>query len=349
MTNKGPKVTTDTRMYHEAQSASRVVARQLIENEGLVEEIGRLLRERQPQVVVTCARGSSDHAATYGKYLIETFAGIPTASFAPSVSSVYAAKQNMRGAVFLALSQSGKSPDLLTSARAAKEAGALVIALVNVVDSPLAELADEVVPLHAGPETSVAATKSYIATLAALAQLVAAWTQSDALKQALSVLPGQLEEAWSLDWQPAVNALEAATNFFVIARGVGLGIAQEAALKFKETAGLHAEAYSAAEVRHGPMAIVKRGFPVLLFTQDDGTRAGVDAVVGDFAARGAVVLVAGKSYDGAVNLPSLKGVAAATAPIVFIQSFYKMVNALAVVRGYDPDNPPHLRKVTETV
>jgi len=223
MTNKGPKVTTDTRMYHEAQSASRVVARQLIENEGLVEEIGRLLRERQPQVVVTCARGSSDHAATYGKYLIETFAGIPTASFAPSVSSVYAAKQNMRCAVFLALSQSGKSPDLLTSARAAKEAGALVIALVNVVDSQLAELADEVVPLHAGPETSVAATKSYIATLAALAQLVAAWTQSDALKQALSVLPAQLEEAWSLDWQPAVNALEAATNFFVIARGVGLG------------------------------------------------------------------------------------------------------------------------------
>jgi glucosamine--fructose-6-phosphate aminotransferase (isomerizing) len=97
------------------------------------------------------------------------------------------------------------------------------------------------------------------------------------------------------------------------------------------------------------MAIVKRGFPILLFTQDDGTRAGVDAVVEDFAARGAVVLVAGKSYDGAVNLPSLKGVAAATAPIVFIQSFYKMVNALAVVRGHDPDNPPHLRKVTETV
>jgi glucosamine--fructose-6-phosphate aminotransferase (isomerizing) len=336
-------------MYSEAQSAPAVVARQLTENEVLTEEIGNLLRERQPQVVVTCARGSSDHAATYGKYLIETFAGTPTASFAPSVSSVYAAKQNMRRAVFLALSQSGKSPDLLASAQAAKDAGALVIALVNVVDSPLAELADQVLPLHAGLETSVAATKSYIATLAALAQLVAAWTQSDALKQALSVLPSQLEEAWNLDWQPAVDALESANNFFVIGRGIGLGIAQEAALKFKETAGLHAEAYSAAEVRHGPMAIVKHGFPVLIFTQDDGTRAGVDTVVEDFAARGAVVLVAGKSYDGAVNLPSLEGVAAATAPIVFIQTFYKMVNALAVVRGYDPDSPPHLRKVTETM
>jgi glucosamine--fructose-6-phosphate aminotransferase (isomerizing) len=340
---------TETRMYAEARSASSVVGTQLQENEQLVAKIGSLLRDRNPQVVLTCARGSSDHAATYGKYLIETFAGIPTASFAPSISSIYAAKQNMQGAVFIALSQSGASPDLLASATAAKEAGALVIALVNVTDSPLADLADEVVPLHAGVETSVAATKSYIATLTALAHLVAAWSRSVELTDALSALPAQLAEARDLDWQPAVDALRSARNFFVIGRGLGLGIAQEAALKFKETAGLHAEAYSAAEVRHGPMAIVDRGFPVLLFTQDDASRPGVDAVVKDFTARGATVLVAGKSYDNAVNLPSLEGVAAATAPIVFIQSFYIMVNALAVARGYDPDNPPHLRKVTETL
>lgn len=342
-------MSAETRMYSEARSASKVVAKQICENEVLAEKIGTMLRERQPQVVVTCARGSSDHAATYGKYLIETFAGVPTASFAPSVSSVYAAKQNMHSALFLVLSQSGESPDLLASASAAKEAGAYVIALVNSVESPLAKLADEVIPLHAGPETSVAATKSYIATLVALVQFVAAWVQNEALSTALAALPSQLEEAWDLDWQAAIDALEAANSFFVIGRGVGLGIAQEAALKFKETAGLHAESYSAAEVRHGPMAIVDRGFPVLIFTQDDGTRAGVDAVVEDFAARGAVVLVVGKSYDKTVNLPTLEGVAAATAPIVFIQSFYKMVNALAVARGYDPDSPPHLRKVTETL
>jgi len=326
-------VDTDTSMCSEARSAPAVVAGQLANNEALAEKIGQLLRERQPQVVVTCARGSSDHAATYAKYLIETFAGTPTASFAPSVSSVYGAKQNMQGAVFLALSQSGKSPDLLKSATAAKKAGALVIALVNVVDSPLAKIADEIVPLHAGVEKSVAATKSYIATLSALVQLVAAWTRSKSLKQALTVLPEQLEAAWNLDWQAAIDALKDANNFFVIGRGVGLGIAQEAALKFKEAAGLHAEAYSAAEVRHGPMAIVKHGFPVLLFTQDDGTRAAVDLVVEDFSARGAIVLVAGKSYDNAVNLPSLEGVMAATMPIVFIQSFYRMLNELAITRG----------------
>ena len=342
------QVSTDTRMFREARSAPEVVARQLEENAALAERIAQSLDARQPQLVITCARGSSDHAATYGKYLIETFAGVPTVSFAPSVSSVYAARQDMRGAVFLALSQSGKSPDLLASAQAAKDAGAQVIALVNVVDSPLAGLADVVVPLFAGEETSVAATKSFIATLTALAQLVAAWTGSEALVRALSVLPGQLREAWKLDWQVATEVLLGANNFFVIGRGVGLGIAQEAALKFKETAGLHAEAYSAAEVRHGPMAIVKRGFPVLMFTQDDDTRPGIDAVVEDFASRGATVVVAGNSYRGAVNLPSLEDVSPATAPIVFIQSFYKMVNALAVARGYDPDSPPHLRKVTET-
>jgi glucosamine--fructose-6-phosphate aminotransferase (isomerizing) len=338
-----------TRMHREAKSSSKVVAKQLRENESLLKEIGQRLRAEPPQLVVTCARGSSDHAATYAKYLIETFSGTPTASFAPSVSSVYAAKQNMSGALFLALSQSGASPDLLASATAAKQAGAHVIALVNVTESPLAELADDVIPLHAGTETSVAATKSYIATLSALVQLVASWSGNDELKLALQELSGHLDEAWQLNWQAGVDALEKATNFFVIGRGVGLGIAQEAALKFKETAGLHAEAYSAAEVRHGPMAIVNRGFPVLIFTQDDQTRAGVDAVVTDFIDRGAIVLVAGKAYDNAVNLPSLSNVSAATAPIVFIQSFYKMVNALAVKRGYDPDSPPHLRKVTETV
>lgn len=342
-------ISHETKMYAEAQSAPTIVAKQLRENESLLEAIGEDLRQREPKVVLTCARGSSDHAATYAKYLIETHAGIPTASFAPSVASVYAAKQNMHGALFLALSQSGASPDLLASAKAARRAGAKVIAIVNVADSPLAKLADEVIPLHAGPETSVAATKSYIATLAALAQLVAVWTQSEALKRALVDLPGQLEEAWPLDWQAAVDELKAARNFFVIGRGIGLGIAQEAALKFKETAGLHAEAYSAAEVRHGPMAIVDRGFPVLLFSQYDKTRPGVDAVVEDFVARGAVVMVAGKAYDNAVTLPSIAGVAAATAPIVFILSFYKMVNALAITRGYDPDSPPHLRKVTETL
>ena len=143
-------------------------------------------------------RGSSDHAATYVKYLIETRTGLPTSSAAPSVSSVYRAEPKMQSTLFLAISQSGKSPDLLAAAEAAKAAGAFVIALVNVADSPLAEQADGVVPLRAGLENSVAATKSYIATLTTLVHLVAVWTEDPELTQALDDLPAQLTEAWAL-------------------------------------------------------------------------------------------------------------------------------------------------------
>jgi glucosamine--fructose-6-phosphate aminotransferase (isomerizing) len=314
-----------------------------------MKRIGATFRELSPQVIVTCARGSSDHAATYGKYLIETQAGVPTLSAAPSVSSVYLVKPKMRDAVFVAISQSGKSPDLLAAATAAKDAGALVVALVNVPESPLTELADEVVPLHAGVETSVAATKSFIATLSALVHLVAEWTDNIELMRALNDLPKQLKLAWALDWSEATDALVEASNFFVIGRGVGFGIAQEAALKFKETAGLHAEAYSAAEVQHGPMAIVEKGFPVLVFVQDDETQQGLDTIIGEFVSREAKVIVAGRECERTINLPWVVTESAPTAPILLIQTFYRMANALSVARGFNPDCPPHIRKVTETV
>ena len=339
----------NTSMFAEAGEASAVVARQIRENAKTMNRIGAVVRDLSPPVIVTCARGSSDHAATYGKYLIETQAGVPTSSAAPSVSSVYLTRQTMRGAVFVAISQSGKSPDLLAAAAAAKDSGALVLALVNAADSPLAELADEVVPLHAGAETSVAATKSFIATLCALVHFVAEWTANSGLMRALEELPKQLEKAWTLDWSEATDALVNVSNFFVIGRGIGFGIAQEAALKFKETAGLHAEAYSAAEVQHGPMAIVNEGFPVLVFVQNDETRQSFDTIVEDFANRGARIIVAGRDYQRAINLPWIETGSASSAPILLIQSFYRMVNALAVARGYNPDCPPHLRKVTETV
>ena len=339
----------DTTMFGEASEASTVVARQTRENAKVMKRIGATFRELSPRVIVTCARGSSDHAATYGKYLIETQAGVPTLSAAPSVSSVYLVKPKMRDAVFVAISQSGKSPDLLAAATAAKDAGALVVALVNVPESPLTKLADEVVPLHAGTETSVAATKSFIATLSALVHLVAEWTDNIELMRALNDLPKQLKLAWALDWSEATDALVKASNFFVIGRGVGFGIAQEAALKFKETAGLHAEAYSAAEVQHGPMAIVEKDFPVLVFVQDDETQQGLDTIIGEFVSREAKVIVAGRECERTINLPWVVTESAPTAPILLIQTFYRMANALSVARGFNPDYPPHIRKVTETV
>ncbi|WP_262689707.1 SIS domain-containing protein [Kordiimonas aestuarii] len=338
-----------TLMYREAQEASHIVAKQLAFNEAAMEELGAKLRTLKPRAVVTCARGSSDHATMFAKYVIETNLGLLVSSAAPSVSSVYAARQMLEGTVFIAISQSGKSPDLVRTAEAAKAGGAYVIALVNVTQSPLADLADTVIPLHAGPEKSVAATKSYIGSLSAVLQLVAYWAKDNALKAAVTSLPGKLREAWMQDWSAATHTLLDARNFFVVGRGAGFGVALEAALKFKETCGLHAEAYSAAEVKHGPMAIVGAGFPVLVFSQNDASREGVEDIVKDFAARGARVMTTGFETDGAIALPYVRDADAVIEPVLFIQSFYKMANALSLARGFNPDEPPHLNKVTETV
>jgi glucosamine--fructose-6-phosphate aminotransferase (isomerizing) len=335
-------------MLTEAAEAAEVVRRQLAHNAVALATLGARLRLNPPRAVVTCARGSSDHAATYAKYLIEAHTGVLTSSAAPSVSSIYDAHSDMSGVLFIAISQSGKSPDLLTVTRAARDGGALTVALCNSPDSPLMRLVDVAIPLHAGPETSVAATKSYIASLSAIAQLVACWSDDQEMLRALRESPALLARAWQCDWSAVVPTLQGAVNLFVVARGFGLAVAQEAALKLKETCGLHAEAFSSAEVKHGPMALVRAGFPVLMFTQSDDTRAGVEELAAEFAARGARVLMSGTAAAGAITLPSVQA-HAVIEPLLAIQSFYRAANALALARGLDPDRPPHLNKVTETI
>ena len=356
-----------TRMFREAAEAPLAVREQLRRNRDVVVQAAEQLRDLAPRAVVTCARGSSDHAATFAKYLIETRMGILTSSAAPSVSSVYAAKADLEGTLFLAISQSGASPDLVASAEAARKAGAFVVALVNADGSPLAQAAHLSIPLCAGSETSVAATKSYIASLAAVVHLVGHWQRDEEMLAALELAPVSLARAWGLDWTAAAAALQPVTGLYVVARGLGLGAAQEAALKLKETCGLHAEAFSAAEVRHGPMALVGESFPVLLFAQSDETREGVETLASELSARGATVMLASARLGGCQKRSAGAGVAAASVgaanllplemipahpaiePMLFIQSFYRVANALSIARGRDPDSPPHLSKVTETV
>lgn len=338
----------ETRMFLEAAESAAAVRRMLAANLDELARLGETLRTHAPRAVITVARGSSDHAATYAKYLIETRTGLLASSAAPSISSVYGAKADLEGVLCLALSQSGASPDLLSAVAAARSAGALVVALVNAEQSPLSRAAHHTIALRAGEEKSVAATKSYIATLAAVVQLVAAWTRDRELADALESAPAQLEAAWQLDWSAAIERLKPASNLYVIGRGLGLGVAQEAALKFKETCGLHAEAFSAAELRHGPMALVRTGFPVLMFAQHDEAHAGVLELARELQRLGAEVLLAGAETSGAVILPALR-THPAIEPLLMIQSFYRLANALALARGRNPDRPPHLNKVTETV
>lgn len=338
-----------TLMFREAQSSAALIRTQLDANAATMAMLAARLRARAPRFIVTCARGSSDHAATFAKYLFETQLGLSTASASPSVSSVYAAPLQLQDALFVAISQSGKSPDLVRNAEAARAAGAQVLAFVNTEDSPLAAVAHDVIALRAGPERSVAATKSYLCTLSALLQLAAAWSGRRELAAALDGLPAVLARSWDNDWAALTEGLAGAHNLFVLGRGLGLGAAQEAALKFKETSGLHAEAFSAAEVKHGPMALIGAGFPLLVFAQDDGTQEGTLAAAAEFRARGAQVFVAAPGDPAGSTLPLPERVHPACAPLLQVQSFYRACNALALRRGHNPDLPPHLNKVTETV
>jgi len=335
-----------TLMFREAAEAADAVARQQSAGAEL-KRIGAALWARSPSVVITCARGSSDHAATYAKYAIETRVGVPVASAAPSVASVYASRLRAEGAVCLAISQSGRSPDLLATVSSLKQAGACVVALVNDTGSPLVGIADEVFGLGAGVESSVAATKSFIASLAAIASLVAEWSDDDRLRRETRELPPLLRQAWELDWSALVAELERVPDLYVLGRGLGLAIAQEAALRLKEASQLHAEAFSTAELRHGPMALVRDGFPLLIFGQADETGSGVEETASAMVKRGARVFLAGAEAPGAVPLPSIR-CAPLLEPILQIESFYRAANALAVARGLDPDRPPYLAKVTET-
>lgn len=338
-----------TALFREAAAAADTVARQLERNDAIVRELARALRDHAPPFAATCARGSSDHAATYAKYVIETQTGCVTASASPSVESIYAVPLRLRDALYIVISQSGASPDLLRNAEAARKAGARVVALVNAEGSPLAALADTVIPLQAGPEHSVAATKSYIGSLSAILHLAAHWRQDQALLQAMHALPEQLHKAFALDWSPLVDGLADMRNLFVLGRGYGLAAAQEAALKLKETCALHAEAFSSAEVRHGPMELVGPRLPVLLFAQADDALEGTLQTAEDFRRRGTSVWVAAPGAAGRHALPIVPSPQPMCAPILAIQSFYRAVNALAIRRGRDPDRPPHLAKVTETV
>jgi glucosamine--fructose-6-phosphate aminotransferase (isomerizing) len=340
----------ETFMRREARECGAVVARQRLENAALMADLGAWLRAKPPPLVVTCGRGSSDHAASFAKYAIETRAGVMVASHAPSASSLYGtAFKGLEGALFLAISQSGKSPDILASIVAARDAGARVVALVNDAGSPAAGLADLVIPLHAGPERSVAATKSCVASILAIVHLVAEWTGDNALDAALDQAPAHLDQAFNTDWNAALDVMTDAASLFVIGRGLTFGIAQEAALKLKETSALHGEAFSAAEVRHGPMALVGAGFPVLMLAPQDQTGASFPPLAQEFAARGAKVFASStQALAGAVGLPTQAGLHPLIAPACQLTTFYNFAERLARARGCNPDAPPWLNKVTQT-
>ena len=240
---------------------------------------------------MTCARGSSAHAATFGKHLIERYLGIVAAAAAPGITTIYHQRLRLDGQFFLAISQSGKSGDIVEQAAAARACGAVTACVTNDPESPLAHTCEFVLPMAAGPELSIPATKTFVASAAALSRLVAFWAKDRALARALDRLPDRLAAAGELDWSGVLKRLADAESLVTIGRGPTLAIAREAALKLKETSDLHAEAFSAAEFLHGPVALVSPRFPVLMFAPTDAAAAGMVELAADLRAKGAAVFI----------------------------------------------------------
>jgi glutamine---fructose-6-phosphate transaminase (isomerizing) len=337
----------DRGMASELREAPDAVRRQQTAAPAIAELVGRL-RAKPPQLVVTCGRGSSAHAATFGKHLIECHLGIPVAAAAPNVATVYGQRLRLKDQLVLTVSQSGRSYDLAEFAAMAKAAGALTVAIVNDAASPLAAASDITLPMMAGPELSIAATKSFVAAMTIMLRLTAAWTDDGGMRAAIERLPDRLAAASELDWSAALPAFGEAASLTTIGRGPTLAIAREAALKLKETCGLQAEAFSSAEFQHGPMALVEPRYPILMFMPTDEAAAGAKELAADLRAKGAALFCTGDDATGQGRLPALKPDHPDADAVCLIQSFYSLAIEVAARRGTDVNRPRHLQKVTRT-
>ncbi|WP_092789420.1 glucosamine-6-phosphate deaminase NagB-II [Rheinheimera pacifica] len=327
-------------MALEATEAPQRIAEQLAANAAIVQQVVEHIRQRAPKFVYMVGRGSSDHAGVFAKYLIEIEVGLPVAAAAPSIASVYNKSLQLADALVLVISQSGRSPDILAQVDMAKRSGAMVVALVNDTTSPLAELAHYTLPLHVGAEKAVAATKSYLATLSAILQLVSVWSGNTALQQAVQQLPQSLQAAIELPQQLTAQALQNVAHLVVLGRGLGYAISREIALKLKEVCGIHAEAFSSAEFLHGPVTLVKNQFAIVDVTIEDESLSAHRSQIEDVRSRGAAIV---QLHHRGVNAD------ARVLPLLVLQRFYLDVEVVARSRGINPDAPPGLNKVTKTV
>ncbi len=337
-----------THMLREAIEAPQCVARQIEATTTSFKKMVTHLEDNDPTSLLTIARGSSDHAAHFAAYLLMATTGRLVTSLPMSLITLHHSALRCKGLMSIAFSQSGQSPDLIAPTRYFRNHDAITLAIVNDAESPLAAAAQWVFPLHAGVEKSVAATKSFIAQLVAGAQLTAHWSNDVALQNSIQALPEVLSRAGTQDWSHAVNILKNTDRLFVVSRGSGLAVAMEAALKFKETCGIQAEAFSGAEIKHGPMALVESGYPILIFAPRGPAQAGLLALADDMRARGASVLLATSAQGHGDVLPIIDAQDDRLDPITIVQSFYPMVEALARTKGRNPDAPKHLAKVTKT-
>jgi len=308
--------------------------------------IAERIGQARPRIVVFCGRGSSGHVGVYLRYLFEARLGLLASAAAPSVVTAYRRPPDLRDALFVVVSQSGRSPDLVGATQAARKLGALTLAIVNDENSPAAAASELVLAIEAGAERAVAATKTVTLSMIAGARLVATLARDDDLNEGLSQLPPRLSGALACDWSAWADSTAAAAAAFVVGRGYGLGCVREIALKVAEILRVPTLGYSAAELRHGPRASITPATPVLVLRQNDEAAATVDDLVRDLNTAGETVFAAGGPQG---TLPWIGDGHPLCDPVVMLIPAYRAIEAAARRRGFDPDNPPHLSKVTRTL
>jgi glucosamine--fructose-6-phosphate aminotransferase (isomerizing) len=331
-------------MKGEIAESADVVSR-IVGNRRTTREIARQLEIGAAPMCILCGRGSSGHAGVFLRYLIETRLRLPVSASAPSVITAFRTPLKLRNALFIVISQSGRSPDLVAATTSARDAGARTIAIVNAPASPVASAAEFVIPIAAEAEHSVAATKTVIGSMAAGSELVAELAEDDALRLALDRLPERLNRALSLDWSAISDDLAKASAVFVAARGLGLGSAREIALKLSEILRLPSVGLSAAELQHGPRAALSPRTPVVMMRLADETAATMDALARELREQGIVLHLCGGPNG---SLPWLSEDDGATDAITMLVPAYRMIERTARDWGFDPDHPPRLSKITET-
>jgi glucosamine--fructose-6-phosphate aminotransferase (isomerizing) len=339
----------------EIREQPEALARLLREGRERAEAIAGRIRECRPRFVVIAARGSSDNAARYAQYLFGAHNRLPVCLATPSLFTAYGAAPSLAGALVVGISQSGRSPDIVAVVESGRRDGALTVAITNELGSPLAQAAEAVLPLHAGQERAVAATKTYTASLGALAMLSAALEANAARQAQLEGIPALMGQA--IEANAGIGGLVAryryAEHFVVVGRGFNYSTAFEVALKMKETSYLVAEPYSPADLLHGPVAMIDRGFPALVVAPTGRVLPDLAALVDRLEERHAD-LVAISDDTGVLGrahaaLPLPAGIPEWLSPLVAVVPGQLWAVALARTRGLDPDRPRGLTKVTETL
>jgi glucosamine--fructose-6-phosphate aminotransferase (isomerizing) len=343
-----------SRLSREIHQQPDVLARMLDEQTGRAGQLAEIIRERDVCYAVLAARGTSDNAARYAQYLFGSLNGLPVALATPSLFTIYQRPPRLRQALVVGISQSGQSPDIVAVVEEGRRQGALTVAVTNTPDSPLGDAAEYVLALEAGDEKAVAATKTYTAQLGALALLAAHLAGDEERLEELERVPSAVAETLILE-EPIAAAAQRyahATECVVLGRGYNYATAFEIALKLKELTYVVAEPYSSADFRHGPVALVERGFPVIAIAPHGAVYEDMLSLIEELAERDAELSIV-SDRDEALDLARVPLQLPASlpewlSPFVCVIPGQLLALHVTVAKGYDPDHPRGLTKVTET-